>query len=104
MNKIKKRAIASAVSFILFIVMLNWMTDATGVIPLPINRSSKATRVVIRLGQFQGTRPGLVMAHSVIVKKHGGKIWFESETGKGTTFFIRLPLEMGGAEDYAMLA
>jgi signal transduction histidine kinase len=35
----------------------------------------------------------LAIARSVIVKKHGGMIHFESEVGKGTTFFIRLPLE-----------
>ncbi len=45
----------------------------------------------------KGTGQGLALAHSVIVKKHGGKIWFESDTGKGTTFFIRLPLATGGA-------
>lgn len=39
----------------------------------------------------QGTGQGLALAHAAIVKKHGGKIWFESEVGKGTTFFIRLP-------------
>jgi len=27
-----------------------------------------------------------------IVEKHHGKIWFESENDKGTTFFIRLPI------------
>ena len=40
----------------------------------------------------KGTGQGLALAHSVIVKKHGGQIWFESETGKGTKFFLRLPL------------
>ena len=37
-----------------------------------------------------GTGQGLAMAHSVIVRKHGGKIWFETEPGRGTTFFVQL--------------
>jgi PAS domain S-box-containing protein len=40
----------------------------------------------------KGTGQGLMLAHNVVVKKHGGRIWFESEVGKGTTFFVRLPL------------
>ncbi len=40
----------------------------------------------------KGTGQGLALAHVVIVKKHDGQIWFESEVGKGTTFFLRLPL------------
>ncbi len=39
----------------------------------------------------KGTGQGLSMAR-VIVVQHGGDIWFESETGKGTTFFLRLPV------------
>ena len=39
----------------------------------------------------KGTGQGLALAHTVIVKKHDGQIWFESEIGKGTTFFLRLP-------------
>ena len=40
----------------------------------------------------KGTGQGLALAHAAIVKRHGGKLWFESETGKGTTFIIQLPL------------
>jgi PAS domain S-box-containing protein len=40
----------------------------------------------------KGTGQGLALVHSVIVKKHGGKIWFECKKGGGTTFIIRLPL------------
>jgi signal transduction histidine kinase len=41
----------------------------------------------------KGTGQGLAIARSVIVKKHGGTLRFETECGKGTTFFIRLPIE-----------
>jgi signal transduction histidine kinase len=40
----------------------------------------------------KGTGQGLALAHNVIVKKHHGKIWFETEMGRGTTFFIDLPI------------
>ncbi len=40
----------------------------------------------------RGTGQGLALAHTIIVKKHGGQIWFQSEEGRGTTFFVRLPL------------
>ena len=40
----------------------------------------------------KGTGQGLAIAHNVVVKKHGGSINFETETGKGTTFVIRLPI------------
>jgi PAS domain S-box-containing protein len=40
----------------------------------------------------KGTGQGLAIARAVIEKKHLGSLAFESETGKGTTFIIRLPL------------
>jgi len=40
----------------------------------------------------KGTGQGLAIARSVIVKKHGGTLRFETECGKGTAFFIRLPV------------
>jgi two-component system NtrC family sensor kinase len=40
----------------------------------------------------RGTGQGLAIARSIVVDKHGGTLTFESEPGKGTTFYIRLPL------------
>jgi hypothetical protein len=40
----------------------------------------------------QGSGQGLAIAQSIIVKRHGGTIRFETEEGRGTTFIIRLPI------------
>jgi PAS domain S-box-containing protein len=40
----------------------------------------------------KGTGQGLALAHTVVVKKHYGKIWFESKMGSGTTFYVHLPI------------
>jgi signal transduction histidine kinase len=45
----------------------------------------------------KGTGQGLAIAQAVIMKKHNGHIYFETEEGKGTTFFVLLPIgEAGG--------
>jgi signal transduction histidine kinase len=40
----------------------------------------------------KGTGQGLAIARTVVVEKHGGTLHFETELGKGTTFYIRLPI------------
>jgi signal transduction histidine kinase len=45
----------------------------------------------------KGTGQGLALAHSVIVDRHKGQLHFETETGKGTCFIIRLLLNPSAA-------
>ena len=50
----------------------------------------------------KGTGQGLSLAYGTVVEKHDGKIWFDSELGKGTTFHLWIPLgEACGIEESA---
>lgn len=40
----------------------------------------------------RGSGQGLAISYNVIKKRHKGKLYFETELGKGTTFIIRLPV------------
>jgi signal transduction histidine kinase len=48
-------------------------------------------------GFGRGIGQGLSTTYNIIVKKHGGSVRFETETGCGTTFILRLPLTAGGS-------
>jgi len=42
----------------------------------------------------RGTGQGLSIAYDVVTRKHGGRIWFESQEGEGTTFWLQFPLDV----------
>ena len=46
----------------------------------------------------QGTGLGLAVARAV-VRTHGGSLWVESSTAKGTTFVARFPLDRDTAAE-----
>jgi signal transduction histidine kinase len=44
----------------------------------------------VTYGKKHGTGLGMAIARAT-VEAHGGRIWLESETGKGTTFYVEVP-------------
>ncbi|MFC2146544.1 two-component regulator propeller domain-containing protein, partial [Acidobacteriota bacterium] len=40
----------------------------------------------------KGTGQGLSLVHNIVTQRHKGRIYFESQVGEGTTFYVHLPL------------
>jgi PAS domain S-box-containing protein len=63
---------------------------------IPAQQISRIFRLFSRLhGQeYPGAGIGLAMCQK-IVERNGGRIWVESEVGKGSTFFFTVPVQAG---------
>jgi PAS domain S-box-containing protein len=46
----------------------------------------------------RGTGQGLALARAVVVDEHGGTLTFDTEPGRGTTFYVSLPIGVAAAE------
>ena len=67
------------------------VSDTGGGIPLAIReRIFDPFFTTKEIGK--GTGQGLAIARSVVVSRHGGTLTFDTELGKGTTFYLRLPI------------
>lgn len=47
----------------------------------------------------KGTGLGLSISHQIVVERHGGRLWCESDADSGTTFWIEIPLHQQAATE-----
>ncbi len=87
MNERDKGVLIVSVKQLVDTVIVSFSDNGSGI---PEERRSK-----VFVPSFTSKRSGMGLGLAIsknIIENAGGKIWFETEEGKGTTFFIQLPL------------
>jgi two-component system CheB/CheR fusion protein len=67
-------------------------------IGIPENIHGRIFERFFRASDPENTFPGIGLGLYIsaeIIKRHKGKIWFNSKLGKGSTFWFSLPLKEG---------
>lgn len=90
-NKIESGEITIRTSHDTDYAVIKVEDNGTGIPPEIRNRVFDPFFTTKEVGK--GTGQGLPISHSIIVEKHGGLLYFESEQDKGTTFIIKIPLK-----------
>jgi two-component system, NtrC family, sensor kinase len=78
------------------VVRVRIADDGPGIAPEDLSRIFDPFYSTKEVGQ--GTGLGLSICYG-IVEEHGGRIWAESEPGRGATFVIELPIDAGSRSD-----
>jgi len=87
MNELDQGVLIVTVKQSVDTVIVSFSDNGSGI---PLDRQSKVF-VPSFTSKSSGMGLGLAISKNII-ENAGGKIWFETELGKGTTFFIQLPL------------
>jgi two-component system, NtrC family, sensor kinase len=72
-------------------VVVSIADDGTGIPPAVQARMYEPFFTTKEVGR--GTGQGLAIARMLVVEKHGGRLTFETEEGRGTTFHVAIPID-----------
>jgi signal transduction histidine kinase len=76
-------------------VLIGVKDHGKGILPEEQGKLFEAFQRLEQDNKAPGTGLGLVVCHR-LVEAHGGRMWVESQPGKGSTFYFTLPISSGG--------